>query len=207
MIYWHYSSFHGSSCRKVVHASAVALKYGPEFSVRERYVPLGFRWTRLIGILALVPMLCAQSLMLCGILLAKLPWIGKAAINLVAPAGSGMPDFLCELSNNSLYAIVSTKESTNDGTVDRAYVSLSFQGDAGNMVTAQCVSEAALTLLWNRDTIPPKSVDGFGSPAEILGAALWQRFREAKVRPIFQKTVVRTRVAKRELQIRYHTSD
>ena len=162
-------------------ASAVALKYGDEkLSIRERFLPLGFQWTRKVSILAFFPMICLQVVMLAGAALLRLPKVGKRLFELLAPPGSGAPDWLVNMGTCSVYAVVTAPHASGK-LVDRGYAYLSFQGDPGNAVTAQCVCEAALTLLLDREKLPPKSIDGFGTPSELLGSALLERYTTIKV--------------------------
>lgn len=63
--------------------------------------------------------------------------------------------------------------------------------DPANYATAQCVCEAALALVFNRTELPPRSEDGFGTPAELLGFALIRRLKESPVRPVVLETHVR----------------
>jgi hypothetical protein len=190
-------------CRKVLQASSIALDYGKDFSVRERYIPFGFFLTRTVGIMAFFPALFVYFCILCAVVVAKLPVIGRKIATTLLPAGSGAPDFLVELGCNSVYATATAKPNGKDdaGTVDRGYAYLSFKGDAGNLVTAQCVCEAAMALVLDRDSLPPRSDDGFGTPAELLGNVLLKRFQETKVRPVEVKTSVRTGTPKNEMRI------
>lgn len=172
--------------RKVVQASAVALNYGKNFKAQERIVPLGYLVTKLASIFVLFPMVMFHCLTLMMVGALKLPVIGKKLADLVPP-GSGVPDSLVYMGSNSTYCKV---QGTEGDTSHTAYCLLKFQGDAGNATTAQCVAEAALTLVFNRDQLPKRSEDGFGTPAEILGDALLQRFKSTKVRPVSVKTSV-----------------
>jgi len=61
---------------------------------------------------------------------------------------------------------------------------------------AQCVSEAALTLLLDRKDLPPRSADGFGTPAELLGKPLLSRLQNTSVRPVDVETNVRKGVGR-----------
>jgi short subunit dehydrogenase-like uncharacterized protein len=199
-----FSFFFPSQFRKVLHASAVALDYGKDITIHERYVPLGIFWTRMVGILAFFPLALIQMGILCIVAIAKLPVLGKKLANRIAPAGSGPPDAWLELTGNSVYATVTAKDDSSGGTVDRGYAYISFKGDAGNLVTAQCVSESALALVFNRDMLPERSEDGFGTPAELLGNALLKRFKETKVRPVEIKTSARTSTPKNEMSVYIH---
>ena len=196
-----------------MHASAVALNYGKTMKLRERYLPLGHFWTRVLGIMALVPLMMMQLGLLIGVAIFKFPFlrIGELLLDTFVPLGSGPSDFvLSKLHGNSVYAMVtaaSNSEEGNDnnrkdGVVDRAYCYMEFVGDAGNWVTAQCVCEAALALIYNRDDLPPRSEDGFGTPAELLGPALVKRFRDSKslVRPITISCCVRTNTPKYDMK-------
>ena len=78
---------------------------------------------------------------------------------------------------------------------------MGFQGDPGNLVTAQVVSEAALALVWDRSNLPGISDDGFGTPAELLGKVLLKRLGETKVRPIKIVTKVQKDSPKRDSQL------
>lgn len=170
---------------KVVQASAAALGYGAKFKAQERYLPLGYLGTKVASIFALFPMIMIHvfTLMMVGVL--RLPVIGKKVADLVPP-GSGVPDSIVYMGSNSTYCKVQS------GNTHVAYSYLKFQGDAGNAVTAQCVSEAALTLVFDKDKLPARSEDGFGTPAEMLGEALLQRFQATKVRPVTVQTSVGT---------------
>jgi hypothetical protein len=171
--------------RKVVQASAVALGYGDKFTAQERFLPMGYVGTKLLSIFALFPMafVHCSTLLFAGIL--RLPVIGKKVAKLVPP-GSGLPDWLCDMGSNCVYCKVDAVVTDTDGTkkTHTGYSYLRWQGDAGNAVTAQCISEAALALVYNRDKLPKRSDDGFGTPAELLGDALLERFNETKVRPV-----------------------
>jgi hypothetical protein len=189
-------------CRKVIHASSIALGYGPEFTVKERYLPLGFFFSSLLGIMAIFPMVVFQMSLLGFCVFAKLPWIGKRFLNWLAPPGSGYPDYLCKSGSTSVYATATAKpEYEAWGKVDRAYTFMSFKGDAGNFVTAQCCCESALALVFNRNELPERSSDGFGTPAELLGKVLLKRFRENRVRPVEISTIVRKGAPKYEMKI------
>jgi short subunit dehydrogenase-like uncharacterized protein len=74
---------------------------------------------------------------------------------------------------------------------DQTRVSDTRSSDPGNYVTAQCVCEAALALVFNKGELPPRSEDGFGTPAELLGFALIRRLKESPVRPVILETHVR----------------
>jgi hypothetical protein len=173
----------------VIQASAVALGYGNDFTVQERFVPIGYFFTKLFSIFALFPMAVLLFFVNMSYAILRLPTIGRTLADAVAPPGSGMPDSLCAFGSNAVYvkidAVTSTKENTNNNVkAYTAYTYFSFQGDAGNTVTAQCVSEAALVLVYNRDKLPPRSEDGFGTPAQLLGGPLLQRLKETKVRKV-----------------------
>ena len=196
-----------------MHASAVALNYGKTMKLRERYLPLGHFWTRVLGIMALLPLSLMQLGLLIGVAIFKFPFlrIGEVLLDTFVPLGSGPSDFvLSKLHGNSVYAMVTAAASDDDqrsnknrkDVVDRAYCYMEFVGDAGNWVTAQCVCEAALALIYNRDDLPPRSEDGFGTPAELLGGALVKRFRDTKslVRPITISCCVRTNTPKYDMK-------
>merc|ERR1711920_222205 len=186
---------------KVLQASSIALNYGTDFTAKERFSPLGFFWARTLGLLGFIPAILFQICLLWTVIIVKIPVIGRAIVNFIAPAGSGVPDFLCEMAKTSVYATATSKVKENSGKVDRGYAYLSRNGDAGNLVTAQCVSECALALVLNRDGLPERSSDGFGTPAEIFGDVLLKRFQECQVRPVQVKTIVRTDAQKNETKL------
>lgn len=181
--------FMAAANSKVVQASAVALNYGPKFSYQERFLPLGFKTTLGFGLFSTIPslmMLCVMCI--CGVLI-KLPIIGDLILKYLSPPGTGASDQMCQSGYAEVYAEV--KAPLPDGMVSCANSWLEFQGDPGNWVTAQCVVESALSLVLNRKDLPPRSKDGFGTPAEQLGAVLLSRLQETKVRPVSVKTNVR----------------
>lgn len=177
---------------KVVHSSAVALNYGPTYTHRERWVPIGFRLTRALGIFSAIPVAIAQWLVWIPLAIVYFPVIGKKLVELLYPPGSGAPDALNQACTCDIYTEVSSKAAapTREGSVDRAACHLYFEGDASNMVTSQCVCESALALLYNRSELPKRSEDGFGTPAELLGKVLLKRLRENKVRKVVIETAV-----------------
>ena len=148
-------------------------------------------------------MLFLHCCVLCFLALFTIPWLGKKAADMLFPAGSGLSDFWCELGQTQVYVTVTSKPASNNssGLVDRAYAFLEMKGDAGNLVTSQCVCESALCLLFNRDELPARSLDGFGTPAELLGKVLQRRLTESKVRPVKLTTLVRTGTPKYEMRI------
>lgn len=190
----------------MLQASAVALKYGPKVQIRERFVPLGYRFTRMLGILSLLPVLAIQFTMWCSIALLLIPYVGKKVMDILMPPGRGAPDWMVNLGSNSVYVVVTrskTKDQVDDDRdlVDRGYAHITFQGDAGNAVTAQCVCESALALVFNKDSLPERSEDGFGTPAQLLGPVLMKRFHETKVRPVSIVTSSRKGTLRSERQV------
>lgn len=196
-----------------MHASAVALNYGQHLDLRERYLPLGHFWTRVLGIAAIIPLSIMQFWFYVGIVIFRFPVfrLGERLLDMFVPLGSGPSDFVCsKLHGNTVYAMVTAatksgdenRNSRDDGLVDRGYCYLEFEGDAGNWVTAQCVCEAALALIYNRDDLPQRSEDGFGTPAELLGPALVKRFKDSGslVRPITISCHVRTGTPKHDMK-------
>jgi short subunit dehydrogenase-like uncharacterized protein len=171
---------------KVVQASAVSLHYGDNFKAQERLLPLGYLGTKLASIVVLFPLILVHCFTLVIVGIMRLPVVGKKVANL-APPGSGVPDSYVYMGSNSTYCKAHGKIGDQTHV---AYCLLKFQGDAGNAVTAQCVSEAALTLLLNRSSLPEHSLDGFGTPAEVLGDALLHRFQSTKARPVIVRTSV-----------------
>jgi short subunit dehydrogenase-like uncharacterized protein len=183
---------------KIVHASAVALNYGPNFTYRERQVPTGFRFTAQLGLISLLPALLTQLFMLVGFLVLKFPVIGKAIIDRFLPPGTGSSDQLCRAGFAEVYAEVIGPADAKTGRVDKANCFIAFEGDPGNWVTAQCISESALALVLNRDELPPRSQDGFGTPVEVFGGVLLKRLKETKIRPIVVQTSVRLKTVRHE---------
>jgi short subunit dehydrogenase-like uncharacterized protein len=175
---------------KIVHASSIALNYGHEFTYRERHIPAGFLFTTKLKIISLIPALISQAVMLLGLLLLKLPFLGKKLADWILPPGSGMSDESCRSGHAIVYAQVSTALNRTGGR-DKANCWMEFQGDPGNYVTAQCVAESALSLLLNKNELPRKSADGFGTPAELLGPVLLQRLQKTSVRPVYVKITSR----------------
>jgi hypothetical protein len=110
---------------KVVAASAVALKYGPNFTYSERFFPVGFRWTRTVGAFSAIPALIFQALLYAVVLLFMLPVIGKNLADLLLPPGTGAPDSVLDSGYAQVYAEVTTK--AKDDKVDRATCFISFQ--------------------------------------------------------------------------------
>mmetsp|Transcript_23692 Transcript_23692/g.33256 ORF Transcript_23692/g.33256 Transcript_23692/m.33256 type:complete len:463 (-) Transcript_23692:1436-2824(-) len=173
---------------KVVHASAIALKYGPKFTYRERYLPLGYTRTLYTKWLSAIPALFMLSSILAMTAILKLPIIGKRLAMLVLPPGSGSPDYINERGYATVHAQV-IAETTSSGP-SRATCEMKFQGDPGNLVTGQTASESALSLVFNRSELPPRSKDGFGTPAELLGRVLLKRLKMSTVRPVQISTSV-----------------
>jgi len=178
---------------KVVHASAIALHYGENFKYRERFVPTGYRMTAKLGVLALIPALIVQLAVVAFVTFIKIPVLGKLLADVFAPPGTGMSDRMCKEAYAEVYAQVTTSTSKT-GKVDKADVLIKFEGDPGNWVTAQCACESALALLLNKSELPPRSEDGFGTPAELLGTVLLKRLQKTAVRPVQLETQVRRNV-------------
>ena len=188
---------------KVVHATAVALGYGKSFTYRERFYPVGFKFTRMLGLFSIIPAAIYYiTLVIVGCILG-MPVIGRKVANFLFPPGSGSPDAFNEACYCDVYAEVTTESSspTADHRVDRATCHMGFQGDPGNLVTAQVVSESALSLLWDRANLPMISDDGFGTPAELLGKVLLKRLGGTKIRPVKIVTTFRKDDPKRNLQL------
>jgi short subunit dehydrogenase-like uncharacterized protein len=183
---------------KVVQASAVAMKYGPNFKYRERFLPVGLEHTRKLGILSIVPALLVQFGIMIGFAVLRTPFIGKILADWLAPPGTGAPDYLCKSGFAKVYAEVSTAPINTSGNVDKATCFMEFEGDPGNWVTAQCLCESALALTLDKTKLPARSLDGFGTPAELLGSMLLRRLRATKVRPVKVAIHVRKNVPLRE---------
>ena len=191
--------FMGIINAKVVQSSSVALQYGPDFTYQERHLPLGWSLTKNLGILSAIPALMVQLGGQLLFLVIRLPIIGAFLLNTFAPPGSGTSDDFCAQCSSQVYADVAAPAAapSKTGNVDRVTCFMAFQGDAGNMVTAQCVCESALSLLWDKADLPPKTQDGFGTPAELLGNVLFQRLVNNQVR----KVDVYTKVVKDDVSV------
>jgi short subunit dehydrogenase-like uncharacterized protein len=96
--------------------------------------------------------------------------------------------------------VANAASPTSKGNVDRAACRISFQGDPGNLVTAQCICESALALLYDRQELPERSEDGFGTPAEIIGTVLLQRLRQTRVRVVQVETKAQKNMPKINLK-------
>jgi short subunit dehydrogenase-like uncharacterized protein len=175
---------------KIVNASAVAQNYGPNFSYRERCLPVGFRGTTQLQTFSLIPAIVTQFGMIAMLILLKIPLLGSLLIKYFMPPGSGASDAACAGGYAEVYAEVCGPVKKS-GKVDKANCFLKFKGDPGNWVTAQCVSESALALLLDKKDLPARSEDGFGTPSELLGPVLLKRLKETRVRPIELATHVR----------------
>mmetsp|Transcript_789 Transcript_789/g.1045 ORF Transcript_789/g.1045 Transcript_789/m.1045 type:complete len:472 (-) Transcript_789:202-1617(-) len=182
---------------KVVHETGLTQKYGPNFVYYERFLPVGFKYSTHLKAFSVIPVLITQLAILIGITILKLPVIGIWLAHQLFPMGTGPKDEECQNGFVEVYAEVEGLPD-KDGKVDKANCFLKFKGDPGNWVTAQCVSEAALCLLHDRDSLPTNSLDGFGSPAELLGNCLLDRLRKSKVRPVHCRTNVRKATDKYE---------
>jgi short subunit dehydrogenase-like uncharacterized protein len=182
---------------KVVYASAVSLNYGPNFVYRERVVPIGFQATTRLMLISIIPAIVFQLVTALVLCIVKIPIAGQKLVDYFLPPGSGPSDESCRSGKVEVYAEVTTSKD-NLGNIHRANCYMKFQGDPGNFVTAQCLSESAWCLLLNRNDLPPRSDDGFGTPAELLGSVLLKRLKTSKVRPVQVSTNVRQNVPKLE---------
>lgn len=180
---------------KIVQASAIALKYGRNFVYRERFCPLGYLATTHMNVLTVIPAAISMIAVSCVFAILKLPVIGRALANWLIPPGTGCSDQSCRTGYAHVYAEVATAPNDAGGS-DKASCLVKFKGDPGNWVTAQCVSEAALTLLLNRDDLPSRSKDGFGTPVELLGEPLLHRLQNTSVRPVVVEIHVRLGVGR-----------
>jgi short subunit dehydrogenase-like uncharacterized protein len=186
---------------KVVHASAVALGYGTSFTYRERLYPAGYKLTRMMGIFSIIPVMIYFVTMIFIGFVFGIPLIGKKLADKCFPPGTGPPDVFNQSCFTNVYAEVTAQAAapTAGDRVDRATCYIGFQGDPGNLVTAQLVSESALALLWDRSSLPQSC--GFGTPSELLGKVLLKRLGETKVRPIKITTTVRKDSPRKESQL------
>jgi len=183
---------------KVVNASAIALQYGPNFVYEERFLPSGFKMTTRLGLLSIIPALIAQLGVVAATVLMKTPILGSLLISVFAPPGMGMTEDQCRHGHGEVYAEVCGAVDKSTGLVEKANSHLEFTGDPANWITAQCVSESALSLLLNRNKLPPRSPDGFGTPAELIGMVLLDRMMKSTVRPLKAYVSVRKATAKNE---------
>jgi short subunit dehydrogenase-like uncharacterized protein len=192
---------------KIVHASAVALKYytpseangnhnrktEESFTYWERFLPAGLNLTCYLNIFSIIPALSYSFALAAITVTLKMPIVGQKLLDYVLPPGAGTPDWINEMGYSDVYCEVLSVPKGNDkskGVVDRGTCRLIFEGDPGNLCTAQCVSEAALTLVHGRDDLPPTSEDGFGTPAQLLGDALLSRLLSSRVRNVSMETKV-----------------
>uniref|UniRef100_A0A7S2YFX2 Saccharopine dehydrogenase NADP binding domain-containing protein n=1 Tax=Entomoneis paludosa TaxID=265537 RepID=A0A7S2YFX2_9STRA len=182
---------------KVVNASAIAKKYGPNFVYYERFLPVGFKYSAHLKGFSVIPAVVVQLGIMLGMFVLKLPIIGSWLTHTFFPIGSGMSDEGCQAGHAEVYAEVESAPDSN-GKIDKANCLLKFKGDPGNWTTAQCVSESALCLLLDRRSLPTKSDDGFGTPAEILGGSLLKRLKDSRVRKVECATDVRMAADKYE---------
>ena len=186
---------------KIVHASAVALKYySPSeekgggkgsFTYWERFLPAGLDLTCYINVLSIIPALTYSFALATITVTLKLPVVGQKLLDTALPPGAGTPDWINEMGHSDVYCeVLSVSDDKTKGLVDRGTCRLMFEGDPGNLCTAQCVSEAALTLVHSRNDLPPNSEDGFGTPAQLLGDALLSRLLKSRVRKVSMETKV-----------------
>jgi len=186
---------------KIVHASAVALKYySPSeekggdkgsFTYWERFLPAGLDLTCYINVLSIIPALTYSFALAAITVTLKLPVVGQKLLDTALPPGAGTPDWINEMGHSDVYCeVLSISDDKTKGLVDRGTCRLVFEGDPGNLCTAQCVSEAALTLVHARNDLPPNSEDGFGTPAQLLGDALLSRLLKSRVRKVSMETKV-----------------
>jgi len=141
---------------------------------------------------------------LLAVVLLKLPVMGGLLIKSlesIRQAYSLKQEYAdCEGARVEVYAQV--EAAPNDSKFDKANCCLKFFGDAGNWSTAQCVSEAAFCLLFcahpeeqeysrlhhpcrnKHNRLPPRTEDGFGTPAQVLGIQLLNRLVTSPMRPV-----------------------
>jgi short subunit dehydrogenase-like uncharacterized protein len=184
---------------KIVYASSVALGYGKNFVYRERMFPVGFDHTAKLSFLSIIPAIIVQLGTIVAYIVIKLPVIGNMLVDYFFPAGSGPSDQACQSGKTEVYAQVTTEKDLTTGQIHRANCRIKFSGDPGNYVTSQCLCEAAWSLLINKDELPKRSEDGFGTPAELLGSVLLKRLMMTKVRTVSVRTNVRQNVSNNEM--------
>eukprot|EP00541_Cyclophora_tenuis_P018907 CAMPEP_0116576674 /NCGR_PEP_ID=MMETSP0397-20121206/20667_1 /TAXON_ID=216820 /ORGANISM="Cyclophora tenuis, Strain ECT3854" /LENGTH=205 /DNA_ID=CAMNT_0004105749 /DNA_START=204 /DNA_END=821 /DNA_ORIENTATION=- len=180
---------------KVVQASAIALNYGPNFRYYERVLSFP-RWktNMYFGIFTIFPGLATLLILSTIMGLVRIPIVGKLLLDWLAPPGTGNTDDFAAKAFSQVYAEVVCKAvaPTSPSNVDRATCFIDFKGDPNNLVTAQCVCETALCMVspQSRKELPPRSDDGFGTPAQLMGQVLFQRLQNNKVRPVGIYTTV-----------------
>jgi len=146
---------------EVVHTSTASLKYGPNFSHRESYLPVGFRGTAKLPILPCISTFLVHLAILFDVIVLKMPLLGSLLIFILEKLVS---DETRASGQVRVYAEVRDTLGKN-GKADIANALLKFKGDPLNGIKAQCVSEAALVLLLDNADLPERSEDGFGTPA------------------------------------------
>lgn len=186
---------------KVVQASAMALNYGPRFTYQERWLPMGFKKTLGFGLFSTIPSLIMLFFTAVAGVIVMLPVVGDLLLKWFAPPGTGASDAMCKSGYAQVYSEVKAPIPNQKGRVACANAFLEFEGDPGNWVTAQCVTESALALVFSRKELPTRSKDGFGTPAELLGPVLLKRLQESKVRPLKVKTNVRANERDHEYKV------
>jgi short subunit dehydrogenase-like uncharacterized protein len=149
--------------------------------------------TRKLGLLSIVPAILLQLGLLVVASILMTPFVGKFLADMLAPPGSGAPDQACKSGFAHVYSEVASAPN-HEGIVDKSNCCIKFEGDPGNWVTAQCVCESALALILDKEKLPPRSLDGFGTPAELLGTVLLGRLQSTSVRPVKVSVAVRQNV-------------
>ena len=174
---------------KTVQRSAFELGYGKNFEYYERFISVPEDMLEQAGILTAIPATLVQLMFGLGFSLTRLPVVGEEIVKTLFPPGSAAPDIFNKQCLTQVHASAyPSDESSSNGMY--GLCNLDFEGDPGNLATSQCVAESALCLLWNRDELPPKTHDGFGTPAQQLGAALLHRLEHTTIRPIKVKRSV-----------------
>lgn len=180
---------------KVIYASAAALDYSSGtdtyFQYRERMIPFLNKksttkdnFDKDLYLSAILGFFTLMMLTFCTILL-KLPVVGKKLAMILLPPGSGSPDYVSRNGFSNVYAHVSSSDQKYKATTE-----LLFQGDPGNLCTAQLVVESALCFLQQHLKELPPSTKQFGTPAEVFGDVLIQRLLSNSVRQVTLRTEV-----------------
>ena len=88
---------------KVVDASALSLKYGPNFTYCERYLPVGIRGTTQLRLLSFIRALLTQFAIMLGLLVLRMPLLGSLVLKCL---GGPVSDGMCASGHTEVYAEV-----------------------------------------------------------------------------------------------------
>lgn len=132
---------------KVVHASAISLKYSSldqkddnlnAFTYWERFVPTGFRFNHYINLCSIIPTLSYSMGLAAFTVVLKAPFIGSKLAEIIMPPGRGIPDWINERGYLEVYAEVKSHASASSGRstglIDKGTCHLKFEGDPGKSI-------------------------------------------------------------------------